>query len=315
MNSESHPSDKTDTSALEKNVTDFVNAVNEKSDADAAIIGLQMLLRLGEEALSNPSPSVFWMTKAAECEDMGHWAAAEDARKKALELGKEHEHPGYPIKPHLDLAGLFKILGRNEEALQHIEAALELATKSKMTPLLVRALEARLNCDCDNNTVRQIRDTAMEHLRTTGEARFYHHTKARLHLVQAECCLLLGETDLVWENLTRAQTFTADWGENEFMAGHQACRARAAKLKARFHAASADWEQAILAHSEAVAREKSLNSQDHVRGLRIRYQYAKTLACFADYLENGGRINEAATVREESRRFLDDLNLPVRPST
>ena len=144
------------------------------------------------------------------------------------------------------------------------------------------------------------------------EGRIFHHTKARLHLLQAECGIRLGEMDLAWEHLSKAQAFTSDWGEDEFMAGHQACRARAAGLHARLHAARAEWDQAILAQSEAVAREKSLNSQDHVRGLRSRCRFVKTLARFADYLENSGRVSEAATVREESRRLFDELKVPQR---
>jgi tetratricopeptide (TPR) repeat protein len=309
MHPEEHQSDEAASLAFEQGVTDFVKAVNEKSDAEAASIGWQMLLRAGTEALSNPSPSVFWMTKAAECEDVGNWAAAEDARKKALEAGMEHVNPAYAVKPHLDLASLYTILGRSEEALKHVEAALEVARKSELTPLLLLALEARLKCDCDNDTLREIRSTAMDRLGTLDEGRIFHHTKARLLLVEAECSLMLGETDLAWEHLTKAQAFTVDWGENEFMAGHQACRARAAKVRASLHAARAEWEQAILAHSEAVAREKSINSQDHVRGLRSRHQFAKTLAGFADYLERGGRVNEAAQVREESRRLFDELKI------
>lgn len=310
MNPEEQQSEDANRLAFQQDITDFVNAVNEKSDEEAVAIGLQMLLRAGAEALSNPTPSVFWMTKAGECEDVSDWAAAEDARKKALEFAMEHENPSYPVKPHIDLAGLYRILGRNEEALAHLESALELARKSRMSPLLVLALEARLKCDCDNDTLKQIRDTAMDCFGTVGEGRIFHHTKARLLLVQAECSLKLDETDLAWEHLTKVQAFTSDWGENEFMGGHQACRARAAKLRARLHAARAEWEQAILAQSEAVAREKSLDSQEHLRGLRMRHQFAKTLARFADYLESGGRVSEAARVREESRGLFDELKVP-----
>jgi len=311
MSSEDPRSDDANAAALEKGVMDFAQAVNEKRDADAQSIGWKMLLAAGAEALGNPSEDLIWKNLASECEDTGNWTGAEEARKKALDLAVQQENPAFPVMPHLELASLYRILGRHDEAQEHVEAAFQLVKQSKISALLLMVLEAKAACASGHEALNPIREAAAEGLKIVGEGRFFDHTKARFLLVQAECDIALGEVDLARDHLTSAGTYTADWGENAFMAGRQACLARMAELQARFHTARGDWLQAIIALSETLAREKGINAQDHARGLRSRHRYAKTLARFADYLEAGGRGAEAAVARQEWRVVWDGLKLPA----
>ena len=91
MNPEDQQWDEANTVAFQQGVTDFVKAVNEKADAEAATIAWQMLLTAGAEALSNPTPSVTWMTMAAECEDLADDLdrAASGGHSSGIALSKE----------------------------------------------------------------------------------------------------------------------------------------------------------------------------------------------------------------------------------
>ena len=77
---------QTNPSPLEGRVMDYVKAVIEKRDdeADGMLIGF--ITAAMDDAMLNPSPELVWINLAMECEEIGNWAAAEDARKKVLEI-------------------------------------------------------------------------------------------------------------------------------------------------------------------------------------------------------------------------------------
>jgi len=295
-------------SLLEQRVVEYVKAVNEGREIEGSL--MEMLAMAGAQAMADPTPDLIWKTLARDCEENGNWAGAEEAYKKVLELAKEHPNPAFPLKPHLDLASLYKMLGKKDEARAHIEIALGLARKSEIQSLLLMALESKSTCDLGERELEEISAAAKEGFETTPNERIYHLVKARFLLLQARCAAEFAKYDAAESLMAAARGFVGERDQSDFMTGYQWYHSRAAEVVAKIHAARGETAQAIDAYSETVARERTINSQPHVQGIRSRYRLALTLQTFANYLETGEKIAYAMQTRVEAEEILKSLKLP-----
>ena len=312
MNSEYESSGAEKTgSQFETRIAEYTKAVNEGRGQEVDGMLLEMLLAAGAEAMADPSPDLIWKNIANECEEMGHWAAAEDAHKKSLELAKEHPNPAFALKPHLDLAGFYEMLDRKEEALPHIEKALELARNSEIESLLRMALDAKLSPDLAPQTFEEICQEAESALKGLPPERIYDTTKAFFLLIQARCMVELGKFEAAEKYLADTRQFIGETNQSGFLVGYQGFHARVAAVMAKIHAGRGETSQAIRAFSETITRQRTIEEQPQVAGVRTRYRTACALRTFGDYLEKGGMMLEANQARAEANQILKELKLPV----
>jgi tetratricopeptide (TPR) repeat protein len=300
-----------ETSRFEARIVEYTRAVNEGRGKEVEGMLLEMLMAAGAEAMANPSPDLVWKMIAGECEELGNWAAAEDALKKSLELAKEHSNPAFALKPHLDLAGLYEMLDRKEEALRHVEAALELARKSEIESLLRMALEAKIAPGLTPETLEAILAEAGSALQRLPPERIYDTTKAFFLLIQARCMVELRNYEAAEKYLVDTREFIGETNQSGFLVGYQGFHARVAAVMARIHAGRGETEQAISAFSETIARQRTIGEQPQVAGVRTQYRTACALRIFGDYLEKGGRMAEAEQARREAKQIFQELKLPV----
>jgi tetratricopeptide (TPR) repeat protein len=314
MNTESQSEpDKNEPSPFQARIAEYTKAVNEGRDQETQGMLMEMLLAAGAEAMADPSPDLIWKNIANECEELGNWAAAEDAHQKSLVWAKEHPNPAFALKPHLDLASFYEMVGRKDEALPHIERALELARKSEIESLVRMALDAKISPDLAPGILEEISAEAEAAFKKLPPERIYHPTKAFFLLIQARCMVELRNYDAAEKYLADTREFIGETNQNGFLVGYQGFHARVAAVMARIHAARGETEQAICAFSETIARQRTIGEQPQVAGVRTRYRTACALRTFGDYLEKGGRMAEAKQVREEAKQILDELKLPDGP--
>ncbi|MDB6037759.1 MAG: hypothetical protein JWM99_1600 [Verrucomicrobiales bacterium] len=296
---------------FEARITEYTKAVNEGRGQEVDGMLLEMLMAAGAEAMADPSPDLVWKNIANDCEELGHWAAAEDAHKKSLELAKEHPNPAFALKPHLDLAGFYEMLDRKEEALPHIERALELARNSEIESLLRMALEAKISPELAPEILEEIRGEAESALKRLPPERIYYTTKAFFLLIQARCMVELRKFEAAEKYLADTREFIGETNQSGFLVGYQGFHARVAAMMAKIHAGRGETSQAISAFSETVARQRTIGEQPQVAGVRTRYRTACALRTFGDYLEKGGMMAEAEQTRAEAKQILKELKLPV----
>src|SRR4051812_20237902 len=229
--------EKSKPSLFEQGVLDYAQAVNQGRDQDAEGLMVELFTSVAAEAFANPSAECVWQEMADQCEQLGNWAAAEEARKKALDLAKEHPNPAYPVKFHLDLGSLYEILGRKEEALVEIKTALELAAKSEIPTLIGMTLEAEHNSELGRRNPQGIRAAARQALEATPSDRIYNTVKLRFWLLQARCAADLGEFEAAESCLAAARELAGDGHQSDLISGYSFFRARAAEVSAKIHAA------------------------------------------------------------------------------
>jgi tetratricopeptide (TPR) repeat protein len=112
---------------FEQSCLDYGEAIKEGRHEDAEEIAMKVMqLSILRSMTEEPSPTLAWMQMASECEEQGNWAAAIDAHQHAIAAARAEANPAFAMKPHLDLAGLYDILGRGPEAMSQIDAAVEL---------------------------------------------------------------------------------------------------------------------------------------------------------------------------------------------
>jgi tetratricopeptide (TPR) repeat protein len=304
---------KNDPSDFEQRIAEYAKAVNEGRSQEAEGMLMEMLMAAGAAAIADPTPDLIWKNIANECEELGNWAAAEDAHQKSLALAKEHANPVLALKPHLDLAGFYEMLGRKEEALPYIEIALELARKSEIESLVRMALDAKISPDLAPESLEEIRTEAEAALKRLPLEPIYHTTKAFFLLIQARCMVELRNYEAAEKYLSDTSEFIGETNQSGFLVGYQGFHGRVAAVMAKIHAGRGETEQAITAFSETVARQRTIAEQPQVAGVRTRYRTACALRIFAGYLEKGGRMAEAEQARTEAKQILEELKLPVGP--
>jgi tetratricopeptide (TPR) repeat protein len=258
----------------------------------------------------NPSPELVWINLAIECEEIGNWAAAEDARKKVLGITVGSANPATSIKPLLDLARLYQMLGRSEEAHSQIETALRLAHESGISSLVLMALESKYQLGPGDRELNDIREAAIASFDAIPNERVFDLTKARFLLLQAQCAVASGELETAEAQMIRADELVSERKQTGLMAGYQWFHSRAAELSASIHAARGEHSEAISAFSKSVERERAIDSQPHVRNFPTRYRLATTLSSYANHLEAGGKLDDAASVRAEADAMLREMKLP-----
>ncbi|HEV8541858.1 MAG TPA: hypothetical protein VGR78_05670 [Verrucomicrobiae bacterium] len=300
-------------SVFEQRVKEYGQAVNQGRDQDAEGLMVELFTSVAAEAFANPSPESVWLEMADQCEQLGNWGAAEDARRKALDLAREHPNRAYPVKFHLDLGSLYEILGRKEEALAEIKTALELAGESEIPTLIGMALEANYNTELGQRNLQGIRAAAKQALEATPGDRIYNTVKLRFLLLQARCAAGLGEFEAAESCVAAARKLAGDGQQSALISGYPFFRARAAEVAAKIHAACGDFQEAVAAFAEVVTREREVCAKPHLQGIRSRYRLAQALFTLADYLEKSAKPADATVARTEARDILGELKLPPIP--
>jgi tetratricopeptide (TPR) repeat protein len=290
-------------------VLECAKATNEGRDDDAAGLMLEMLRLASEQAEANPSPSIVWQTMAHECEERGNWEGAEEAYRNAVAASRQEANPACAVKPLLDLAGLYRMLGRKEEALAQVEEARILADQSGIPSLVLMVLEAKLTLPLDSHGLTAIRESAKECFNNTMPERIGDPSRARSLLVQALCAERLGELGGPERLISVANSLMEGIAGNNFMTGLHSYHAGVAELMARIRAGQGEIETAIQALNEAVSRRRTIDEQPHVHGPRTRFRLAEALFRLADCLEKGGRAAQAGSTRAEADAIVESLKL------
>lgn len=250
---------------------DYGKAIEEGRHQAAETAAIEMFqMAMMKAATEEPSQETIWSQMAYECEERGNWTAAVEARRKVLELAQAHEKPEFAIKPHLDLAGLYALLGKSEEAREEIGVAVELASKSDIRPLLVMALEGKAKLELSENCAEQARAAVREALAAIPAEKLFDLQKARVLVLLANCEARCGALESAEEVLGAARGLMAPYGDSGFMGGVQWCFARMAEVRAMIHHGRGEHAAAITTYGEVVARERGIAEQPHLQGVGSR---------------------------------------------
>lgn len=296
---------------FEQCCNDYGKAINEGRHQDAEEIGMRMMqLAMLRSMNEEPSQDMVWKQMARECEERGNWAGAEEAFKNALAIEREHERREFSMKTLLDLAFLYEILGRREEQMAQIEAAVEITRESEIATLRNMAFEAKAQALLANDDLAAAKSVACNAVEGTPDDNLHALTKSRALVLLARCEALLGGPDAAERILNQAVELTRAYGDSAFMGGVQGFYAGAAVTSAVIQNARGKKKEAATAYGEAVARARTIVEQPHLQGVRSSYRLAQLLKTYATYLEAAEMPADAADARKESEEILGRLQIP-----
>jgi tetratricopeptide (TPR) repeat protein len=174
---------------------------------------------------------MIWKQMAAQCEEQKNWAGAEEALKNALVI--EHENPRreLAVKTHLDLASLYQMLGRGQEALAEIESAVERSYNSEIEMIRAMALEAKARALLLQSDYAGARSVAADALAGIPDDKLYALMRARLLVLLARCDAHAGALDAAERHLDDARQRTSAYTDNGFLGGLQAYIAQASEVR------------------------------------------------------------------------------------
>jgi tetratricopeptide (TPR) repeat protein len=288
----------------------YGKAIEEGRHKDAEGLVMQMMqLAMLRSMNEEPSQEMVWTNMAAECEGQGNWAGAEEARRNALARALEDPKPEIAMKAHLDLAGLYEILNRRDEALAEVNAAVELGRKSEITTIRTMAFDAKARILLWRGENAAAREIILEALNLIPDEKIQHLSKAKILLLLARCELLGGETERAQQTLNEAMGLVRPYGESQFLGGVQAFYVQAGQVGAAICSARGERERAIEVSLESVTRARGLTGQSPSQCPRSTYRLSQALKRHAEYLEAGQRPADAAKARAESMELRRQVHL------
>jgi tetratricopeptide (TPR) repeat protein len=298
---------------FEQCCNDYGQAIKEDRHLEAEAIAMRMMhISMLRAATEEPSQTIVWMQMADQCEEQANWAGAEQAHRNAIATALAEKNREFAMKPHLDLAGLYEMLGRDKESMAEINAAVELVKDSEITILCGMALEAKAKALLSAGETSAAKDTVLDALRAVPDDKLHALVRARLMVLGARCEAMFGEMIAAEKMLSQARELTQAYADSEFLGGLQSFFAQASEVSALILESRGMKSEALANYREALTRIQTMARQPHLQGIRTRYRLAKTLERYANYLEAAGSIPEAFEARQESEGLLRALRLSDR---
>lgn len=273
---------------------------------EASILGEQILEYVGENADWENDPELQLSAIAAHCEQSGDWEGAEQAYQQQLAMSDN----GFGrIRPHWNLASLYDLLDRDDDALHHLRLALAKARSEDSKVTLAMALErvawALLRksefVECEQLLSELIhvlpREKHSEHLRASADILKAAWLVARERYMEAEATLASAHDAL------QARLFPGAAGiVGELSAWH--------RVNAELQEQSGNQLQAMDSWKQAVKLARQLDRIPHASDVYSKVTIARRLTQRANYLERTGHPWGAACDRWRARRIRRSLRLP-----
>jgi tetratricopeptide (TPR) repeat protein len=293
----------------------FVRAVERSQDliesgrcADAEeaieeVFGLVMKLAERDE-----SPDWQLVVEASDREAVLDYSGVEAANLKRLALPDCDEHAW---GAHRDLASLYVVLNRHDEAIHHAQQATSAARKLNVpiatamalrsegvTYLRVDRVSAAERCFAEAIGVLDAYDPA------------YRQMRASLLTQLANCAVHGEKCDSATEYLETADVLLRPLQPMLSAAGIQSDLANWWATTARLRLLLRENDDAVAAWQEAISRARHVAELPQCEGLYTRLNVATMLHHFGQSLTKIGQDNAAQQALAESRQIVGDLALP-----
>jgi tetratricopeptide (TPR) repeat protein len=295
-----------DQAHMEKRLQEYGDAINANDHARAETIMLEIFQKVALQAMAEePTQRRTWELLESECEEEGNWIGAEEAQRKVLELALEESNPLLSVKPHLDLAGLYRINGKYEEAAAEIEKALSKTRNCNILHVSLMAVEEKGRLLIETQSFEEADKILREAVASIPEEKVYAISKARVMTTLAHAqAHSKGNHDFALKLLAEAEELIAPYGNNTFMSGLHSARGNMADVAARIHASRGNLEKALKLSENAVRHRTTICEQPHTASGINRYRLAKTLEQHAKYLKAAGREKDAKEALAQSATLL-----------
>ena len=288
----------------------YQRAVEEGNTEDATEALGEILALAQQWCEEHPSPDMILNVAAGESEERADWAAAESAYQQILSL--PDLEPAIEYRAHGNLASLYRLLGRESDALDHARRATVATRRSELEMLLCMALQGEAGCLIESGQVAEACEVIQEATSWLEDDSTYDQIRANTLTLRAKCAIHTNSLDEAKRDLQQAYRLLEPLAEFEFAAGARADLAHWWSVTARLRTATNDLEEAVDAWQKAVTLSRNVAAQPHADSVHSEAAVARMLKGLADALESCGRGEQAGSARQQEQQIVERLGLPAR---
>ncbi len=279
------------------------------SDAEEALEEvLAFAMNLAEQ---DESPDWQLVVEASDHEAALNYVGVEAAHLKRLSLPMGDEDPMRAARAHRDLASLYVVLNRHDEAIRHAQQVTSAARKFDFP--LVTATALRFEGD-KYLLAGRVSDAE----RCFGEALgvldaddpAYRQVRAALLTLLANCAVHSGQCDSATEYLETADVLLRPLQPMLSAAGVQSDLANWWATTARLRLLLGQNDEAVVAWQEAILLARHVAELPQCKGLDTQLNVATMLHHYGQSMKKTGQDNAAQEALAESRQIVGDLGLP-----
>ena len=287
---------------LKNAVTSYASAVREGRAEDAQAAAMKALFLAAEEAQRNPSASMKFTVKAAECERNHDWAGAEAAYRKVLRRQEAAGNPGMIAKARIDLSKLLRLTGKMGEASEFAASATDAARRADMFPVLAMALENEIACALGRQQPEEALAAAREALEVIESDKVFDSMRARALISCAKCLAAMGDAEGAESKLASSWDLLQQPGVCHALPGVNFALDNWWEAKSQILEQKGEMESAQQAISESINRRRKGDSPYAIRLLIGALEKSAALSRRAGAAIQAGHAQvQADALREELR--------------
>jgi tetratricopeptide (TPR) repeat protein len=293
---------------LQRLIADYERAVQQGHNDEAATAADALFAHVSDWCDEHPSPDLELSLAAAEFAERGDWEAAEASYHQILAL--PDLDPAVAYRAHSDLARLYRLLQRQDQALRQARRA-EAAARQTQLPVLVSvALHEEARCLLGCSRVAEAEEAIRAAIAGLDDDAVYNHLRARMQTLAAECAMLRGAAVEAEAELDAARRMLEPLADIEIAAGIQSDLARWWSVTAQLKSHGNDIDGTIAAWEQAVRRSKGVAALPHAQDVFSQAVVAQMLAGFARALRAADRADDAARAVSQRRELLARIGIP-----
>ncbi|HEY5910549.1 MAG TPA: hypothetical protein VJA21_08095 [Verrucomicrobiae bacterium] len=239
-----------------KALESYAEAVNADDREKADEAALKTFIMAAQQAMAHPTPELELAEQADRCLRAGDWAGAEDAYRKVLAIQQQTGNPGLAAKPRMDLSGLFRLLGRLDEAREMARAATESARKSELYPLIAMALRNEVGCALAQGRTDEALAAASEALRVIHPGKMAALMRALAHTDRAECLLAKGQLEAADQDLRAGWDILGSGSLSRIGTGPVVALAKWCEVQAQLQVRKGNLEEAVVSLQKAIEHRR-----------------------------------------------------------
>jgi tetratricopeptide (TPR) repeat protein len=277
-------------------------------DIDNASDAIHDIFALVEDWCEEHSSPDFELTIAAgEFEESADWGSAESTYNQILSLSDLE--PATEYKAHSNLSSLYRLLGRNLEALGHSRCATAAARRADFFILLAMALQGETRCLIRCGGIGEAENTIAEAISAINDDTMCNQIRASLLTLRAECAIHNGAIAQADADLDEAFSFLESMAGMDIAAGIHGDLSHWWSVLAQLRSKYDDHDGAIVAWQKAVATAKHVASLPHADNVHTKAAVANLLRGLADALMLCGRPDDASAAFDERNAILYNIGM------
>jgi tetratricopeptide (TPR) repeat protein len=219
-------------------------------------------------------------------------------------------------RAHENLCGLFRALGRDDDAWEHARLAASAARRTGVPLFEVMALRAQARCSLRRGQPDDVARAVNEAFSTLNEASStlgedFVIERAWLLILRAECAVRQGRLTEAGVDLERTFALLEPLAPMIIAAGVHHALAHAWSVTGDLRSAQQDWDGAIAAWNEAVAKARHVASLPHAHDVYADIGLAYYLRGLAAALAASSRAEDARRAGDEREGILRRRGVPL----